>query len=548
MSEYAGQELSIEQLFHALNAKILERTQLYRSSTPERDQEHWISYLRKQLCHTAANARLLENSLRPFHRLHPDIIVEISKYLDPRACNNGYRTLLYASQICRIWREAVVSQPSLWSLIDGSHPGLIPCLLDRSKNAQLDVYIVSYRVEEIVACINPHVNRLRSIKLDLTFDDASQLTTLRDLHAAPKLRRLEIGCEGTPVSGHLGFTPGVVEPIASLHHLQLVGFPITPQLAQLRTLTFVSLDVSLATLKAPLDLLSTNPFLKVIQLFGHAEVITRYPPGSINLPHLEVLLSESIPLVHLEALSPPYGARIFSGFPRGAIFDSHARGSYTATFPIPASFTNLRDLRKLRVMDQGEVYVKLEGDKGSVTYCMSHYRPFGAETYGGIPLREVTDATYEIYSPPWQQSQAKPSISQPRVSRIVCEMERLQKLELSCFGAEQVDYFLLVLHSTGVCRYLKFLVLSHCAELYRQTRGLATMAETRKAAGIGLDSVRIVHSNIEWIKLTFKREDMTRLEHAVGALEYVQVDQGQLGQSPLGFDPEIGITQPYMFF
>lgn len=43
MSEYPGQELSIEQLFHAVNAKILERTSLYRSSVPEPDQERWVS-------------------------------------------------------------------------------------------------------------------------------------------------------------------------------------------------------------------------------------------------------------------------------------------------------------------------------------------------------------------------------------------------------------------------------------------------------------------------------------------------------------------------
>lgn len=43
MSDYPGQELSIEQLFHAVNAKILERAQLYRFSTPERDQDHWVS-------------------------------------------------------------------------------------------------------------------------------------------------------------------------------------------------------------------------------------------------------------------------------------------------------------------------------------------------------------------------------------------------------------------------------------------------------------------------------------------------------------------------
>ena len=43
MSEYPGQELSIDQLFHAVNTKILERAHLCRSSVPEPDQERWVS-------------------------------------------------------------------------------------------------------------------------------------------------------------------------------------------------------------------------------------------------------------------------------------------------------------------------------------------------------------------------------------------------------------------------------------------------------------------------------------------------------------------------
>ena len=45
MPEYPGQELSIEQLFRAVRAKVLERTQLSPSLVPNTDQERWVSVL-----------------------------------------------------------------------------------------------------------------------------------------------------------------------------------------------------------------------------------------------------------------------------------------------------------------------------------------------------------------------------------------------------------------------------------------------------------------------------------------------------------------------
>ena len=445
----------------------------------------------------------------------------------------------------------MISHPLLWSFIDGSRPGFIPCLLDRSKHNQLDAHIVSRRVGEVVAYINPHIDRLRSLHLELGPVGGNQFAALRALKTAPKLRRLIIECRGVLAPENIRFTPGIIEPIASLHHLRLSGFPITPQLVQLRNLTFVDLDVSRATLRALLDLLSRNPLLKVIRLWGQRlenfNGDSTHPPGSVHLPHLEALCSEMTPLVHLNALSPPDGARVFSGFVRG-VPSNYARGSYTAAFPIPVSFSNLQGLRKLRLVDQGEIYVKLEGEKGSVTYCMSRERPFSAGTFSGVPLEEVRDAIYEISPLLWNQPQVGPTTSQLMVSRIVCGMTLLQKLELSFFGVEQGDYFLLVLHSQNACRYLKFLVLSHCMEPHRPMRNLITMAEGRKEAGVGLDAIRIVHSNVELLKASFKQEGVTRLERAVGTLEFVRAEQGRSGKSSLRFDPELGIEQPYIFF
>ena len=43
MSKYPGEELSLEQLFYALNAKILEQTRNCLSSVPGPDQQRLVS-------------------------------------------------------------------------------------------------------------------------------------------------------------------------------------------------------------------------------------------------------------------------------------------------------------------------------------------------------------------------------------------------------------------------------------------------------------------------------------------------------------------------
>jgi hypothetical protein len=512
-----------------------------------------IDNVKKELRRTSANVKLLENSLRPFCRLYPDIIIGISAYLDPRACNNGYEPLLCATQICRNWRDTLISQPSLWSFISGSRTDLVPCLLNRSKHARLDVHIVSHRIQEVIGYINPHVDRLSSIHLELSRGDDVVFEAIRHLNAAPKLSRLNIECWGGISPDPSGYTPGIVGPVPSLHDLQLFRFPITPELIQLRNLTTVGLDASRTTQRAVLQLLSRNQLLEIVRLWGtylseDLDGGRDHPPGSITLPHLKVLLLEMTPLAHLEALSTPHGARVLSGFRRGSGPNYFGGGTYATSFTIPRSFSNLRDLRKLRVVDEVEIYVKLEGEKGSVTYCLSRVRPFNAGTFAGVPLDEVTDAVYEISPKFWHQDFVTPTTTQPMVSRIVYGMARLQKLELSCCSAKELEYFLLVLWSTNVCKDLKVLVLSHCKELYRQMRTLAGLATSRKAADIGLDIVRIIHSNIGQLKATFKQENVARLERAIGTLEYVEPELGRSGQSSLRFDPEAGLAQPFTLF
>ena len=446
----------------------------------------------------------------------------------------------------------MISQPSLWSFVSGSHTDLIPCLLSRSKHAQLDAHIPSYRIQEVIGYINPHVDRLSSIHFELGYDDGSVFEAIRHLDAAPKLSRLNIESWGDISHSSPGYTPGIAGPIPSLHDLQLFRFPITPELIQLRNLTTVSLDATRTTPSAVLRLLSGNPLLKIVRLLGTYPFglggDRDHPPGSITLPHLKVLWSEMTPLAHLEALSPPHGARVLYGFSRGSSPNHTPRGTYAAPFTVPRSFSNLQDLRKLRLVDEGEIYVKLEGENGSLTYLLSRGRSFNTVTFSGVPLDEVTDAIYEISSTFWHQSYVGPTTTQSMVSRIMGGMVRLQKLELSCCSTRELEYFLLVLCSASVCKDLKVLVLSHCPELYRQMRNLAGLAVSRKAAGIGLDIVRIIHSNIGQLKVTFKQENVARLERAIGTLEYVEAELGRSGQSSLRFDPEAGLAQPFIFF
>lgn len=43
MAKYPGQDLSLDQLFYALNVKILEQTRIYQSSVSGPDQRRWVS-------------------------------------------------------------------------------------------------------------------------------------------------------------------------------------------------------------------------------------------------------------------------------------------------------------------------------------------------------------------------------------------------------------------------------------------------------------------------------------------------------------------------
>ena len=390
---------------------------------------------------------------------------------------------------------------------------------------------------------------------ELDHYDGGVLEALRSLGAASKLCRLNIECRRylDPLPNFSHRTLGIVESIQSLHHLQLFRFPITPDFTQLTNLTVVGLDAGCTTWGAVLHLISRNPLLKVLRLWGTHQDRglsddNTHPPGSIALPHLKVLWLEAIPLDCLEALSPSHGTRIFSGFPRGICPSDLPRGDYTGSFPIPASFSNLRDLRKLRLVDQGEIYIKVEGEEGSIAYCTFNGSPFIGGTFRGVPWEEVTDAIYEISPLFWHQRSPEPTSSPFMVSRVICRLVRLQKLELSCCSAKHLDSFLLVLHSMNVCKDLKVLVLSHCVEIHRQARSLVTLAEGRKTAGMGLDIVRIIHPDIGQLKATFKREDITKLERAIGTLEYVEAELGRSGQSSLRLDPEAGLDQPYIFF
>ena len=452
----------------------------------------------------------------------------------------------------------MTSHPPLWSFISGSRPCLIPRLLNRSKHTQLEVHILSHRLQEVVGYINPHADRLSSIYFELDHydddddDDDDVLKALRGLGAAPKLRRLNIECRWypDPPANFSGHTLRTVESIQSLRHLQLFRFPITPDFTQLTNLTVVGLDAGCTTRGTVLHLLSRNPRLEVVRLWGpHSKRDLNgdsgHPPGSITLPHLKVLWLGVAPLAYFEALSLPRCARIFAGFPLKVYPNYVPRGDHNGSLPIPASFSSLRDLRKLRLVDQEKIYTKVEGEEGSIAYCTPNGNPFIDEEFSGVPWEEVTDVMYEISPLFWHRSFPEPASSPLMVSRIICRLVRLQKLELSCCSAKHLDSFLLVLHSTNVCKDLKVLILSHCVEIHRQVRSLATLAEGRKAAGMGLDVIRIVHPNT---KGTFKWEDATRLERAIGTLEYVEAELGWSGQSSLRFDPEAGLDQPYIFF
>ena len=236
-----------------------------------------IDWFINQASELLSSLRTLRNSLVPVNRVPPEILTSIISYRptqipDPRQ----YQELSTPATVCRYWRAAICSFPSLWTTMsDIYHPQLRRIILERSKAAPLHVFCARPS-NEFVEDIGAHVSRIKTFQYKVTFDGGfdeplnsggipnqmvSDFRTSSD--ALETLCLSRNGSSDIPETVRFGIVP--TKPTA-LKTLQLRFVPLTVQFTQLTTLTNFTYSNPHLRSELLLDFLAANTLLEDVTI------------------------------------------------------------------------------------------------------------------------------------------------------------------------------------------------------------------------------------------------------------------------------------------
>ncbi|KAI1784149.1 hypothetical protein LXA43DRAFT_1043807 [Ganoderma leucocontextum] len=212
--------------------------------------------------------------------------------------------------VCRHWCDVVRTTPALWRTIDvGETSNWINLVLARSATAAIDVSFCSGLSEEHASLLQPHYNRLRSLRLQDWSPSAPGIMC----HSLPALETLEIHGDTPRVSYVELEIPR--EQFPSLKIMVLTGTTIPKDplfYASLRKLSLkacpceFSLEqfVQLLSNSLGLEHLELDQFLQPLCDNGHENDTQRTAPAPWPLPSLISL--------HLRNYAPIHSSRFLS--------------------------------------------------------------------------------------------------------------------------------------------------------------------------------------------------------------------------------------------
>ena len=470
----------------------------------------------------------LKNSYQPIQRLHHDIIIEVATHLDPRACGGDCLPLVAMSQVCRYWREALLSNSESWSFISSKFTELVPLFLQRSGSSSLlEVHLSEdASLHDTIEHLGPHANRLAVLRCGLEEADITSLVALSRLEHSPNLQTFSITIRRPPTTApeeiHM---PLVSDEMPRFRKLELLPFPLLPQFTKVTNLTDVRLDVRYSTLTRVLDFLGANPSLERVRLLGNFEDDddTR-PEESIFMGRLRFFTVERCtPCLFLEKLTFPQNARIFIRYG----FVPHTI-SFAYTLPRSVGrYTNLQDLSSLHALVRYPNYTYLDaaGPNGSVAIGYMELQDEFAlsAAIATLPTAAITRLVCEF-------DPAFTTMSSGRFVRIMDALPLLGEIKLVHFGGADMQNLLSALMNTSEWTDLRGLEFVHCRQTAEWVTDLVRVASGRMDAGKMLDSVKVVFGRGEWVEL------FDVLGAVVGTLVLVEEGAGQILKSVQEWD------------
>ncbi|KAF9777648.1 hypothetical protein BJ322DRAFT_568159 [Thelephora terrestris] len=235
----------------------------------------------------------LRNPLQPVNRMPPEILSHVARYLIEDEDDDAI-SIVPLTQVCRYWRESIISTPSNWTLISNKNKDMTAACLQRAKAAPLEITLEMPLDPSFSDIFAPHSQNTRT----LTVRSISTCEELTDAfpnfpQSMPTLRSLAL------VRRHGTDWDQSIDPFQSfvpaLERLRLSGVPLYPSLLGLGTLTEFTIRASLFKLHLDtlLDFMEGNPSLERATLdvwFIHISLLTseRKTPMRNQLRYLTV--------------------------------------------------------------------------------------------------------------------------------------------------------------------------------------------------------------------------------------------------------------------
>lgn len=266
--------------------------------------------------------------------------------------NHRSYSWIAVSHVCKYWRDASLSFPTVWSSIASNSPKFAKLCLERSKTVPIDVHLRFDPAHDLFTTIQPHASRIRDLTVIIEFPSWKiSIRSFVDL-PAPILQslKLQVSTRSPPYFPLLfrDHTP-------SLKHLTIEGYSLPPPANHFVNLVRLDLrnDVHrLVPMSRFLDALESNPGLL------HLTVSFAGPKSDdIDPTWNRVVRLDSVQLVDLHECFAKLllGHLMLSSGTELVIYNSsrllpQRGGSTVVEDMLPESLTNLRNLQNLDVL------------------------------------------------------------------------------------------------------------------------------------------------------------------------------------------------------
>ena len=488
MSLEAARELSIPNLLRLLNDKLnLECTRLRETpparvvpaSTVESEvRAPWPIYVNEHRVLQLIQIKSLEttareiltliptlrnslNSLQPVNKLPPELLSHIAQYLLLDENTVNAKPVIPLTQVCRYWRESIISAPGLWTSISNSRSELMALSLERAKTSRLDVSIDMYPVFRTdpgsFGLTTPYLQNIDALR-------ARDLPGIEELtrvipdfpQSTPNLRSLTLDCAYTNAK----WDP-TIDPFGSLartlKYLSLFNVPIYPSILSLRALTDLTLRYH--WFDAHVDALLT--FLEQNRSLERATLDIRFTGPSLRQSRRQIAIQNRLQHLSIPCNNPMNAQALISNIAlrRGAHLEISSLDQNTGLNDILSdiSTSHLSNLPSPTFLEYRSYprNIRLHGRHGGFSFSCSPYSGIPFVEFPLLPLTAVREFRFEHHTPGRLRSSLSPPVFDPSL------FPSLETLAVEC-DTDVLHFLSALLPNPSALPSLKTLAFLNC--------------------------------------------------------------------------------------